>query len=140
MNDTLSKIVSIASYVLLAVSVYFFAAFISGMTDDAGGFITWAYILIAIAGGASIVFGLVNLVLFPKKAKATLIGIAALAIVFGLAYVLSSDASVSATVMEKSQLTASGSHIIGMTLKAMYILGVLAAGLVAYTEISKMFK
>ncbi len=140
MNDTLNKIVSIASYALLAISVYFFAAYIAGMTDDPGSFISWAYVLIAIAGGATIIFGLVNLVMFPKKAKATIIGVVALAIVFGLAYAISSDGSVSATVMDKSNLTASGSHIIGMTLKAMYILGILAVVLVAYTEISKVFK
>ena len=137
--NNISKIVSIASYLLLAISLYFFIGFLSGWNDE-GVFLGWSYVLFAIAGGATILFGIWNLIMFPKKAKTTLFGVVGLIVVFGLAYMLSSDGSVSAKIMKDWEVTSSASHNIGMALWAMYILGFIAALGIVYTEVSKMFK
>lgn len=137
--NNISKIVSIVSYLLLAVSIYFFIGFLSGWNDE-GTFLGWSYFLFAIAGGATILFGIWNLVMFPKKAKTTLFGVVGLVVVFGLAYVISSEGSVSAKIMKDWEVTLSASHNIGMALWAMYILGFVATASIVYTEVSKMFK
>ena len=137
--NNISKIVSIVSYLLLAVSVIFFVLF---WTDsiDAGMFLSWSYVLFAIAGGATILFGVFNLIMFPNKAKTTLFGVVGLAVVFGLAYALSSEGSVATSILEKNEVSLSYSHMIGMAIYSMYILGFLAALGIVYTEVSKMFK
>ena len=137
--NNISKIVSIVSYLLLAVSVIFFILFWTESIDT-GLFLGWSYVLFAIAGGATVLFGVFNLIMFPKKAKTTLFGVVGLAVVFGLAYVLSSDGSVATSILEKNEVSLSYSHIIGMSIYAMYVLGFVAALGIVYTEVSKMFK
>jgi hypothetical protein len=139
----LFKILQISSYVLLIASAIIFLGFYWEWFST-GAFITWGYILFAIAAGVTIIFGLVNwimkLVSAPKKAMGSVIGIVGLLVVFGLAYAISSEGSVAANVMDKSEITLSTSHTIGMAVKAMYILGGLAVLAVVYAEVSKIFK
>jgi len=137
--NNISKIVSIVSYLLLAVSVIFFILFWTE-SIDAGMFLGWSYVLFAIAGGATVLFGVFSLIMFPNKAKTTLFGVVGLAVVFGLAYVLSSDGAVATSILEKNEVSLSYSHTIGMAIYAMYILGFVAALGIVYTEVSKMFK
>ena len=143
MNKMLSKIITISSYVLLIVSALLFIGF-NGEWVSTGAFIGWAYVLFGIAAGATVLFGLVNwimtIVSAPKKAMGSIIGIVGLLVVFGIAYAISSDGSVSAAEMDKSEITTSTAHIIGMAVKAMYILGGLAVLAIIYAEVSKIFK
>ena len=139
----ITKVFLILSIVVSAVLMTFLWMNIDGKAVNGGWdaiVLNWTYVLVGISGGATILFGLWNLIMFPKKAKSTLFGVIGLLVVFGLAYVLSSEGSVSANVMSKSEISLSTSHNVGMAIKAMYLLGLLAVLSIAYTEVSKIFK
>lgn len=143
MNNMLSKAITISSYILLVVSAILFIGF-NGEWVSTGSFIVWAYILLGIAAGAAVLFGLYNWIMTiisnPKKAMGSLIGIGGLLVVFGISYAISSDGGVSAAVIEKSGVDASTSRTVGMGIMAMYILGGLAVFSVIFSGVSKIFK
>jgi|GEM_PF-983140 hypothetical protein len=139
MSNTLSKLVSIFSYTLLAVSVLLFVGYLSGWNDE-GILIGWVYVLTALSIGITLAFAFIGLAMFPKKAKFSLIGVGALFLIFGISYLFSSDGSVSTHIMEKSGISLNMSHLIGMGLVATYILSIFALIGIVFTEISKIFK
>lgn len=139
----ISKLVTILLLVTLFVSVLIFIGFWMDIISTSA-FIIWAYVLLGLAATTTVVVGLVRwiiqIITAPKKAMGSLIGIGGLILVFVIAYVISSEGSVSADVMKKFEVTSGLSHTIGMSIKAMYILGALAILSIVYTEVSKIFK
>jgi membrane associated rhomboid family serine protease len=103
-------------------------------------FIIWAYILLALAIGLTLIFSLINMISNPKGAKKSLIGILGAAAVLFLAYILADD-----TVLNLPHYT--GSDNVPSTLKMVdtglftaYIFAGLAVVSIIYVEIAKAFK
>lgn len=101
MNGTISKILKALLFVLLGVSFVFALMFYFGGVIDPDAtyvepiytnlFIQWGKILTVAAVVLAIVFSIVNIILNPKGAIKSLIGIAAFALVVIIAYSISSD-------------------------------------------------
>ena len=107
MSDTLSKVVSIFFYVLVAISVVLVVVFYiatSSLAADATHamqidqlgnvleyFIIWAYVLLAIATIASIVFPMINLFTDLKSATKTLAYLVIIGVIIFIAYSLGSS-------------------------------------------------
>ena len=93
------------------------------------------YILLAVATLAAVVFPIIQFAQNPKNAKGALIGVAALIVVVGIAYVLASDNNPS-----NMEITASGAKQVGTGLYAFYFLSAVAIISVVYSEVAKFFK
>lgn len=154
MDTKIGKLIQYLMYVLLGVSLIIIVTFYFGGTDSitfASGkeysfpvftdnMIYWAYGLFIIATLGAILFPIYTLASDFKKAKNTLIGIAALAIIVGLAFVLASDVIPTFHNFEKFNITESISKNVGTGLFATYILGGIALIGILYSEVSKSFK
>jgi hypothetical protein len=96
------------------------------------------YILIAVAAIGAIVMPLLNSINDPKSLLKGGVGVLALLVIFGIAY-LAADNEVT-TVYAKFDVDASLSQFIGGALTTMYVLvGAAFAGVVA-TEVFKIFR
>ncbi len=101
MNGTISKVLKASLFILLGISFAFAMMFyFGGVIDEEATylepiytnlFIQWGEILTVAAAILAIVFAIVNIVLNPKGAVKSLIGIVAFALVIVIAYSISSD-------------------------------------------------
>ncbi|MFI3331246.1 MAG: hypothetical protein R3Y38_05530 [Rikenellaceae bacterium] len=87
------KYLSIIKYLFLAISVIVVAVFFAGFAD-VDAMLFWAYILLGLTVAVVVIAPIVNLISNPKGAVGSLIGVAIVALVFGVAYALASDAPV----------------------------------------------
>ena len=133
-----NKLFSIILIALLGLSALLSILFAVDVVNE-GILIAWCYILLGIAVLVTIGFSILGMTKNPKGAKNALIGVAALAIICIVAYVMSgnevhsnNNGDVLADALT-SQLSEGG-------LIAFYILGVVAIGVIIFAEISKAFK
>jgi len=154
MDTKIGKLIQIMMYVLLGVSLIMIIAFYFGGSESitftsgkeysypsfTDSMIYWAYVLFFISALSALLFPIISLVTDIKKAKRTLIGLVALAVVVGLAYVLASGAIPSFHNFEKFNITESISKSVGTGLYTSYLLGGIAIVGILFTEISKSFK
>ena len=87
------KQLSILKYVLLGVSFLTVLLFFVGATD-VDLMLRWAYVLLGIAVVLTIVFPVLNIIHNPQGTKRSMIGLAIVVVVLGLAFMLGSDAPV----------------------------------------------
>lgn len=87
------KYLSIIRYVLLAISALTVLLFFVGVSD-VDLMLNWAYILLGLTIAASILFPLANIVQNPQAAMRSLVGLAIVAVVLGISYAISSDATI----------------------------------------------
>lgn len=153
MDSKINKIIQIIMYVLLGVSLIMIGAFYFGDTETTtfanekeyafpsftDNIIYWTYGLFIVAALAAFLFPVASLVTDIKKAKNTLIGVLALVIVVGLAYVLASDAIPTFYNANKFNITETISKNVGTGLFSVYLLFGIAIIGILYTEISKSF-
>lgn len=101
--------------------------------------INWCYVLLAIAALAAIVFPILNMVQNPKNAKAALIGVGVLIVVFVIGYAI---AGAEEYIDREGNVLADAatSRKSEAGLIAFYIMGIGAIGAIVYAEISKMLK
>lgn len=139
MTDTLNKFLQIGLYVLLGLTLVFFALFyINGesMTDTV---MVWAFILLIITVVLLLAFPIKFFISNPKQGLRFLIALAAFAILYGISYALASGAT-EAEVYEKSGITSGISRMIGAGMIMTYIIGGLALIGLVYSGISKALK
>ena len=96
------------------------------------------YGLIAIAVGSAIIFPLIQGLKNPKGLVKSLIGVGALAVLFIIGYTLSSSAV--AVSWAAKGITAGVSKLVGAGLIMFYIVLLVAALGLIYSEVSKAFK
>ncbi len=96
------------------------------------------YTLIAIAVGSAIVFPLIQGIQNPKSLVKSLMGVGALVVLFIIGYALSSSAVT--TTWAAKGITENVSKLVGAGLIMFYIVLVIAALALIYSEISKAFK
>ncbi len=154
MDAKTTKFIQFLMYGLLSVSVIMIIAFYFGGTDSitfASGkeyaypsftdnMIYWTYALFGVALITSLAFPIINMATNLKSAKNTLIGVVALGVVVGLAYVLASDALPTFHNAEKFNITESISKNVGAMLFTSYLLGGIAILGILLSSFSKSFK
>ena len=87
------KKLSILKYVLLGVSFLTVLLFFVGATD-VDLMLEWAYVLLGVAVVLTIVFPVLNIINNPQGTKRSMIGLAIVVVVLGLAFMLGSDVPV----------------------------------------------
>lgn len=152
MSNLSSRLIQILLWVLMGVTVIMAVIFYGGaVTEESIGtnleepvitetFIYWAYILLGLTAGITLAFSVAGMLLNPRGAKKTLIGVAVGAVVIFIAWYLADD-----TVLNLPHYT--GSDNVPKTLKIVdtglfttYLLAGLAILAIIYSEISKAFK
>jgi len=137
MKDDLSKKAHYILIGLLGLSVILTILFYAGVVGEAV-LLNWGYVLLAIAAVAALVFPIIILAQDPKKAKGALFSLLGLLVVFGLAYVLASDAVL--VSYEGYGVDAGTSKSVGMGLIGTYVLLALSGGCIIVFGIMSMFK
>ncbi len=94
-----------------------------------------AYILLAVAVLAAVVFPVIQLVRSPKNAKQALIGVGALIVVVGISYALGSGDNPS-----NMDITEEAARQVDTGLFAFYILAAVAVLSLVYSEVAKLLK
>ena len=98
-----------------------------------------AYVLIGLGAILAVVFPLVNAISQPKTLVKTSLGIVGVAVVFGIAFLLS-DGALTPRFVQYGVESETLSQAIGGAIKMVYLLmGIAAVGIV-YTEFSKALK
>jgi len=143
----IQKIIKIVALVIGLIAVFFLVR-VMMVGDEAieadvanqgivSSFIMVALVVLAIATIAAVLFSIINLVSNPDKLKRALLSIGVFALVLAVAWFLSSG--VERTLSDGSILTASQSQLVEAGIKAFYILILLAAGLMLFFGVKKMF-
>lgn len=145
----ISKILNILTYVMIAITAVLLGLFFLGgeipnqihptpiYTEE---LIVWAYILLAIAAGAAVIFPVARFVTNPKEAVKGLVGIAVLGIV-----VLVSYSMADATILDLPGYTGTDNVpskllFADTVIYTMYILGVGAVASIIVTEIIRKLR
>ena len=147
----LTKIITITLYVLMGISValmvfFYFGADVPGTADTpmrepvvTETILIWAYVLVGLALVSAIVFPAIRMIMNPKEAKKTLIGLGVIAIIVFISWQFASDEVLQLTTEHPDNVP----HVLklaGAQLGTMYILLLLAVLSIFYTEIRSLFK
>ncbi|MFT5666170.1 MAG: hypothetical protein ACI9DK_000348 [Vicingaceae bacterium] len=137
MSGGLSKILPIVLYVLLGVSALLGVLFYGGVVDTEL-LMTWCYLLMVLATASAIIFPILAMTKDPKAAKNALIGVGALAIVFGISYALAGDEMT--PKYAKFISSSEESKLVSTGLVAFYILAIAAVVSIFSSVFVKLFK
>jgi fatty acid desaturase len=152
MSDTLSKILNILLVVLLVVGAIFAAFFYFGgivpeTKDIVGGeepkatemFLNLGYIYAFLAVILTVGFAILAVILNPKAAVNTLIGVVIVGVIVLIGYGLASDAIFEIPGADEP-ITKAISKNVGAGLFSTYILLALAISSIVFTEVAARFK
>lgn len=138
MSDKLSKIVQWFLYLMLGISALFGILFYVGsISEDL--LLYWGYILLVVVIVAIFLASISNILLKPKGSLKVLIILAIMVVVAIISYALSGNEFTSAQ-LEKMQITASTSKMVGAGLFFTYFLAAVALIAIIYSAVSRMFK
>lgn len=125
------KILTIAKWALMLISVVLFALFFTNVVPlsdmqsqiengTTNMFLGWALVLLIVCAVTAVAFPVVNMIANPKSAIKTIIALAVVAVIFGISYAMSSGAldSMAPTLVESDESTRLWS---GAGLNALYI-------------------
>lgn len=133
----ISKVLPIVLYALLGISAILGILFYFDSVSSES-LITWCYVLLGVATASAIVFPILGMAKNPKGAKSALIGVIALAAVFGISYALGGDEM---TPKYEGFISGPGeSKLVSMGLIAFYILAVTAIIATVFSGFVKLFK
>lgn len=138
MSDKLSKIVQWFLYAMLGISALFGVLFYMGSVSE-DLLLTWGYILLGVTILATLLAALSNILLKPKGSLKILVIVAVMVVVAIVSYALSSN-EFSAAQLEKMQITAATSKMVGAGLVFTYILAIVALLAIVYSAVSRIFK
>lgn len=97
------------------------------------------YVLIGICVLGILIFSIARIISHPGAAKAALIGIVGLIVLFGLSYALSNGDDVH-TIFSKLDVSEETSRLVGTGLLTFYLLMGVAILSIIYVEITRLFK
>lgn len=142
----MTKILRILLIVLLAISAILAVLFYAGGKDMSGApvytniFLIWGAILTGIAAGFAIIFPIIQMITNPKNAKKGLLGIVALVVVLGIAYMMSSTQQLGITNADLIKYDVPSTlKYAGTMINSIYVLAAVAILSMVYTEVSKAF-
>ncbi len=151
MPNMLTKIITITLYVLMGISValmlfFYFGADVAGTADTpmrepvvTETILIWSYVLVGLALLSAIVFPAIRMILNPKEAKKTLIGLGVIAVIVFIAWQFASDEVLQLATEHPDNVP----HVLkmaGAQLGTMYILLLIAVLSIFYTEIRNLFR
>lgn len=144
-----SQILKIVSLIISLVAVYFFVQVstngdgvegdVAALNSAVGGFINFTRILLILTVALVVVFMILDVVKYPGKLKKTLIGLAAFAILFFIAYALAD----SGEVITSSEVIKAGSSLsknVSTGILFSFILGALAFGGFVFDSVKSLLK
>ena len=138
MSDNMSKIVQWFLYAMLGLSALFGILFYTDtISEDL--LLYWGYILLIIVIVATLLAAIGNILLKPKGSLKVVIILAVMVVVGIISYALSSN-ELSAAQLEKMQITASTSKLVGAGLYFTYFMAAVALISIIYSAVSRMFK
>ncbi|MCB2197215.1 MAG: hypothetical protein KQH79_15250 [Bacteroidetes bacterium] len=143
----MTKILRILLIVLLAISAILAVLFYAGGEDMSGApaytniFLIWGAILAGIAAGFAVIFPIIQMITNPRNAKKGLLGIIALVVVLGIAYIMSSTEQLGITNADLIKYDVPSTlKYAGTMINSIYVLAGVAILSMVYTEVSKAFK
>ena len=151
MSNILTKAITISLYLLMGISIvlmllFYFGTDVPGTADTpmrepvvTETILIWAYVLVGLAIIVAVIFPAIRMIMNPKNAKKTLIGLAGIAVIVFIAWQLASDEVLQLATDQPDNVP----HVLkmaGAQLGTMYILLVLAVLSIFYTEIRHLFK
>ncbi len=152
----MNKIIRIILIVLFSVSALIILFYYAGGKDTielaAAGkietypkftsvLIIWAYILTGLAIGLTIIFPVIQMVSHPKNAKKGLMGVLALVVILGIAYLFASGEVLGIKNLELVKYDVPSTlKYAGMMINSIYILAIIAIVSMVYSEVAKVFK
>lgn len=154
MSNTLSKVLSIFLYTLLAICAVLFILYIAEEVSTEI-MMYWMYILLILAVASAVIFPIIHLIFNPKGGIKTFITIVLLIAFVGIAYSLASDEVLrwpNSTTFYRKLYSDIGNEAelwkqvstmsvrVGTGIITTYILVGLVVLSIVYTEISKFFR
>jgi hypothetical protein len=151
MSKILTKIITFSLYILMGISIalmlfFYFGADVPGTADTpmrepvvTETILIWAYVLVGLAILSAVIFPAIRMVMHPKNAKKTLIGLVGVAVIVFISWQLASDEVLPLATDHPDNVP----HVLkmaGAQLGTMYILLVIAILSIFYTEIRNLFK
>ena len=136
---SLSKLTSYLLYGLMIISVAIFAAYMFSAIDE-GVFLGTSYLFFGIAAVSAVLFPVLFLILNPKKAKSSLVGIGSIGLVLLISYLLADSTIPEFIGSDKFNITESLAKMVDTSMISLYVLSGITIIAIIYTEVSKMFK
>lgn len=133
-------VISVAAFVLLFLMPDGDATMAESMASPGlNGMFILAYLLLAIAVLASVIFGIMNMISSPGGLKKAGLAVVGLFVVLGIAYGLSTseDISISGMADKNIDITEDGVKYVGMGINMFWIMLVVAVGLIAFGAVKK---
>jgi len=150
MSNISSRLIKILLGLLMAITLVMVVIFYAGPVVDAGTnlehpaitetYIIWAYILLGITAGITILFSLYNMIINPKGAKKTLVGLAGAAVLILIAFYLADDSVLNLPHYTGGDNVPSTLKLVDTGLFTTYLLLALAFVAIIASEVSKAFK
>ena len=148
------KILSIIMWVLVIISAVLVVSLIANINTDnladpvmanwINVNLTWAYIMVAVAAGIILIFGLYHMVTEKKSLISGLAVFGFFVVIVGIAYLLASDEFPQFIGVDKfvenGTLTHRVSKLIGMGLNTTYILFIIAVVSIVWSSVTRLFK
>lgn len=136
-NNKLSTGLTIMAFAIIVVGLFMSIRIMMGYEDMVGSAITLSMVLIGVAAGVAVIFGIVQLATNLKKNLSMLVGLAVFAVVAVIAYSMADD-----TILRSypDGTTSTGVKFSEAGIYLMYILVVLAALTAIVAEVSRLFK
>jgi len=126
-------------YVLMGISALMGLLYYTGAISE-GVLLGWAYVLVILAAVTSILFPVINIILNPKKAITTFIGVGALGLIILISYLLGSGEELYILGYTGADNVASTLKLADMGLFSTYALFFGAFFAIVFTEIISVFK
>jgi hypothetical protein len=151
MPNILTKAITITLYVLMGISValmlfFYFGADVPGTADTpmkepvvTETILIWSYVLVGIALLSAIIFPAIRMVMNPREAKKTLIGLGVIAVIVFISWQFASDEVLPLTSPHPDNVP-TVLKMAGTQLGTMYILLLIAVLSIFYTEIRNLFR
>lgn len=139
MSDKMSKLIQWFLYILLALSAVFGLLFYTNTAAYTNLLIYWGYALIIFVVVSTLLATLAIVLRNPKKSIKLLIALVLVAVVAFVAYSISGN-DYSAAQLEKLDITASTSRMVGAGLIITYLLGIVAILAIVFSAVSSIFK
>ena len=144
MDNLLKNIFKGVSIILIAIAaIYQIVVFYQGdaLSDSVlDGYFWVAYIAFGMSAVFAILFPIIQTVANPKDAVKSLIGLAIVVALWFVAYYGFADNTFTPDQLEKMEVTAETSRIVGAGLIYTYFIFVLAVLAIVYASISSIFK
>lgn len=138
MSEKKFKLIQWLLYGLMIISAIFGILFYLNPSQP-DILIYWGYALFLFAAVLTLTLSLINMMKNPKGSIKVLVILAVMIIVGIIAYSTSKN-NLSATELEKYNITANGVRMVGAGLFLTYFIGIVAFGVFIYTSVARFFK